>query len=277
MLGFAENFSGWKASGHTSVSLADENDPTPEVLHLKGVIYDTVLEVSQIMNFDSRDTDSDYSAADEKSQESVSAAGGNTENIQIIADAGTLELLTPVDIAMDIEFGAQANDTHLFLEMYNKICDNTYAQDHKELLARTLTAGTYCDEYLEDLDVVRRDKYLPAFERVMHRLAQLECDGTEGKFAHDDDSKRYEDDAYIHCRQRRMFWTIEGSLGLGPQCMRVNDIVVILYGGDLPYVLRPRGDKYLFMGPAYINNIMHGEVIDDLRAGKRQEQTFCLI
>jgi hypothetical protein len=59
--------------------------------------------------------------------------------------------------------------------------------------------------------------------------------------------------------------------------MRVNDIVVVLYGGNTPYVLRPRGDEFLFIGQAYIDNIMHGEVIADLRTGKVQEQIFCLI
>ncbi|OAG09459.1 uncharacterized protein CC84DRAFT_1082351 [Paraphaeosphaeria sporulosa] len=226
VFGYPEELSRWSASGHALVSLADETDPTPEALHLKGVLYDKVLET--------------------------------------IA-------------AMDIETGAQTKDIHPFLEMYNKICDGHYAQDCKELLARTLTAGTYYDEYLENLDAATRDKYLPAFERVMHRLAQLDCDGTEGRFGHDDDSKTFELGAYKHVRQRRMFWTSEGSLGLGPQCMRVDDIVVILYGGNMPYVLRPRGDRFLFMGPAYIDNIMHGEVIDDLRAGMMQEQTFCLI
>ncbi|KAJ4299110.1 hypothetical protein N0V90_004354 [Kalmusia sp. IMI 367209] len=264
VFGYPEELSPWNASGHALVSLADETDPTPEALHLKGVLYDKVLEVCQIMDFNLEDKYWDFSIADEKGQESECAAGGNTEDIQIIA-------------AMDIESGAQANDTHPFLEMYNKTCDDPYAQDRKILLARTLTAGTYYDKYLEDLDAATRDKYLPAFERVMHRLAQLDCDGTEGKFGHDDDSKTFELDAYRHVRQRRMFWTSKGSLGLGPQCMCVDDIVVILYGGNMPYVLRPRGDRFLFMGPAYIDNIMHGEVIDDLRAGKMQEQTFCLI
>jgi hypothetical protein len=140
-----------------------------------------------------------------------------------------------------------------------------------------MTAGTYDDKDLENLDAAARDKYLQAFELVMHRLAHLERDGTEGSFGHDDVSKRFAQDAINYCRQRRMFWTSDGSLGLGPQCMRVNDIVVVLYGGNIPYVLRPQGDEFLFLGQAYMDNIMHAEVIADLRAGKAQEQTFCLI
>jgi hypothetical protein len=161
--------------------------------------------------------------------------------------------------------------------MYNTGCYGSHAQDGKELLARTMTAGTCNRENMEDLDAVAYNRYLQAFELVMDRLADLDRDGTEGLFGHDGDSKIFEHDAIQICRQCRMFWTNKGSLGLGPQCMRVKDIVVVLYRGNTPYVLQPRGDKFLFIGQAYIDNIMHGEVIDDLRTGKAQEQIFCLI
>jgi hypothetical protein len=274
LLGYPEEVCRWNASGHTSVSLADGSQPTPEALHLEGVLYDTVLEVCEVMDFNLQDSDYDYSIKDEQGKESECAAGGNTEDVQII---GTTEPHAPAKIAMDIETGAKADVTHPFVEVYNKIRYNPHARDLEELLARTLTAGTYGETYLEDLDAAARDKYHRAFELVMHRLTHLDQYGTEGDFGHNDDSKMFELNAINHCRQRRMFWTIDGSLGLGPQCMRVNDIVVVLYGGNTPYILRPQGDRFLFMGKAYIDNIMHGEVIDDLHAGKVQGQTFCLI
>jgi hypothetical protein len=277
VLGYPEETCTWNASGDISVTLVDERHPTPEALHLKGVLYDTVLKVCEVMDKNLEDEDYDYSINNEQVQESECAAGGNTEDVQTTTDVNTTVPNTPTETAMDIETGAQANVTHPFFEMYNMVCCGSHAQDGKELLARTMTAGTCNGEHMEDLDAAAYNEHLQAFELAMNRLARLDRDGTEGRFGHDGDSKIFEHDAIQICRQRRMFWTNKGSLGLGPQCMRVNDIVVVLYGDNTPYVLRPRGDEFLFIGQAYIDNIMHGEVIDDLRTGKAQEQIFCLI
>jgi hypothetical protein len=277
VLGYPEENSRWNASGDILVTLVDESQPTPEALNLKGVLYDTVLKVCEVMDDNLEDEDYDYSINDEQGQESKCAAGGSTEDIQTTADVSTMVPNMPTETAMDIETGTQTNVTHPFLEMYNTVCYGPHAQDGKKLLARTMTTGTYNGKHMEDLDTAACDEYLQAFELVMNRLAHLDRYGTEGHFGHDGSSKIFEQDAIQHCRQRRMFWTSKGSLGLGPQCMRVDDIVVVLYGGNTPYVLRLRGDKFLFIGQAYIDNIMHGEVIDDLRTGKLQEQIFCLI
>lgn len=59
--------------------------------------------------------------------------------------------------------------------------------------------------------------------------------------------------------------------------MQTGDVAVVLYGGNTPYILRPSGDEFLFMGQAYVDNIMEGEVMHSLRAGRLHEQTFCLV
>jgi hypothetical protein len=69
----------------------------------------------------------------------------------------------------------------------------------------------------------------------------------------------------------------DGSYGMGPQCMQPGDIVVVLYGGNTPYVLRPKGEDYLFMGEAYVDELMHGKLVHEVEAGQRQEQMFCLV
>jgi hypothetical protein len=74
-----------------------------------------------------------------------------------------------------------------------------------------------------------------------------------------------------------MFWTEKSSYGIGPHCMRSGDVVVVLYGGNTPYVLRPRGDGYIFLGQAYVDEIMHGELFHGSGICAPQEQIFCLI
>ncbi|KAK1910830.1 hypothetical protein P3342_008710 [Pyrenophora teres f. teres] len=79
------------------------------------------------------------------------------------------------------------------------------------------------------------------------------------------------------CADRRIFWTLGGSYGLGPLCMRADGIVVVLYGYGFLLVLRSRGDEYLFLGEVYVDKIMHGELVEEVEQGRRQEQVFCLI
>lgn len=73
---------------------------------------------------------------------------------------------------------------------------------------------------------------------------------------------------------RAFFITQDGSIGKGPLLAQPNDIVVILFGGKTPYVLRPTDvdGEYLFVGECYIHGIMYGEHIEKLKAeGKFEE------
>jgi hypothetical protein len=51
------------------------------------------------------------------------------------------------------------------------------------------------------------------------------------------------------------------NIGMGPFAMEEGDIVVILFGETVPYVLRPRGVHYLLVGECYVYGIMEGEAI----------------
>jgi hypothetical protein len=50
---------------------------------------------------------------------------------------------------------------------------------------------------------------------------------------------------------RRFFITKDGYMGLGPLAMKEGDAVVFLFGGVVPYLLRPDGDMYMFIGDCY--------------------------
>jgi hypothetical protein len=60
--------------------------------------------------------------------------------------------------------------------------------------------------------------------------------------------------------------TTRGFLGLGPPAAEVGDLVVVLGGGDVPFVLRSvgvRGDgareRFKLIGEAYVHGVMYGE------------------
>ncbi|KAE9375141.1 HET-domain-containing protein [Stipitochalara longipes BDJ] len=62
---------------------------------------------------------------------------------------------------------------------------------------------------------------------------------------------------------RRAFRTENGYVGLGPAGMTTGDNVCIIFGAQVPYVLRPDGKgRYQLVGEAYIHGIMDGELIE---------------
>jgi hypothetical protein len=61
---------------------------------------------------------------------------------------------------------------------------------------------------------------------------------------------------------RRLFVTESGHLGLGPASMMSGDTVAILFGGNVPYILRPlENDQWHFVGECYLDGYMRGEAL----------------
>lgn len=77
----------------------------------------------------------------------------------------------------------------------------------------------------------------------------------------------------------RPLLTSRGWVGRGPAGMREGDIIVILWGSRMPFVLRPCGDggeeKYQLVGDAYVHGLMDGEFIQN--GAVREEKVFCLV
>ena len=61
---------------------------------------------------------------------------------------------------------------------------------------------------------------------------------------------------------RRLFITSSDTLGLGPAGMMSGDTVAILFGGNVPYILRPSEDgRWNFVGECYLDGYMEGEAM----------------
>lgn len=63
------------------------------------------------------------------------------------------------------------------------------------------------------------------------------------------------------CRGRRFFVSRDGRSGLGPADMRAGDSVAILYGANVPYVLRQADTpgQYELVGGCYMEGVMYGD------------------
>ena len=59
--------------------------------------------------------------------------------------------------------------------------------------------------------------------------------------------------------RRRLGRTTSGLLALVPKDTRVGDQVVLLVGGAVPYIVRPKENLWELVGTAYVHGIMYGE------------------
>lgn len=75
---------------------------------------------------------------------------------------------------------------------------------------------------------------------------------------------------------RTFLSTKSGHLGFGPNTVKPGDLVCVLYGGKVPFVLRKVGEEHRLVGPAYVEGIMEGEVVESRGAQVLQEQTFSI-
>ncbi|KAF2090383.1 hypothetical protein K490DRAFT_63263 [Saccharata proteae CBS 121410] len=88
----------------------------------------------------------------------------------------------------------------------------------------------------------------------------------------------------FQCCGRCFFISTEGQLGLCPPSTRVDDVIVALWGGRVPFVLRPReagknGDEpgvggWEFVGECYLHGRMEGNSVDERLAAGVSEQVF---
>ena len=66
--------------------------------------------------------------------------------------------------------------------------------------------------------------------------------------------------ASVACN-RRVFCTVEGRLGLGPDVVNEGDEVIIAHGSKTPLLLRSTGTReYWLVGQCYLEDSMYGEV-----------------
>lgn len=61
--------------------------------------------------------------------------------------------------------------------------------------------------------------------------------------------------------QRRVFVTRKGFVGLTAKHVRPDDVVAVLLGGQLPFILRQIEDHFVLVGEAYVHGIMDGEAM----------------
>jgi hypothetical protein len=78
---------------------------------------------------------------------------------------------------------------------------------------------------------------------------------------------------------RSFFATEKGRIGVGPCEMRPGDLVVVIFSGYCPLLLRrqPRADTYHILGDAYVEGLMKGEVFECFDISKNGYEKFRIV
>ncbi|KAK4448890.1 heterokaryon incompatibility protein-domain-containing protein [Podospora aff. communis PSN243] len=68
-----------------------------------------------------------------------------------------------------------------------------------------------------------------------------------------------------------------GMTAMVPSRAREGDVIIVLFGADVPIVLRPvegSTGQYTLVGAAYIHGLMYGSALEELEKGEVTEETF---
>lgn len=143
-----------------------------------------------------------------------------------------------------------------------------YGSEYKALDARWHVLEAYLKLNFRKVRATNADRFpyysFRAF--VSHCSEKL----TEAKFHHlEKEAKEFSLTLTNIQRGRRIGWTDGHYMGVFPGSTQDGDVVAVLLGSKLPYVLRPHGNEngneYILVGPAYVYGIMNGEVMKGFR------------
>ncbi|KAK1461604.1 heterokaryon incompatibility protein [Colletotrichum melonis] len=181
---------------------------------------------------------------------------------------------------------------HPMLDLWHLASSNmSYPQSQSEdslmavlMMALTLTAGvTVGYERVEELESSDdREQFHADYLKYVHSL--LEVSGLESSTFEplnialsDGNASRFRVAASRACDQRCVFETAKGFYGLAPACAREGDVVVMLYGGPIPFVLREVNNGWWLLGDCFIDPLMPEAADDTIRARFGEEEVFLLV
>ncbi|KAK2004316.1 HET domain-containing protein [Colletotrichum falcatum] len=118
----------------------------------------------------------------------------------------------------------------------------------------------------EELDEEVRD----LAETFLTQMAEFGLPPTADGFGHpgrEEKLQAFGAGVRTYSNSRRVFVTRDGRVGIGPKMMQPGDEVVILFGGRMPFIARPRGDHWLLVGSCYLvdDELMWGKITEKVR------------
>jgi hypothetical protein len=131
-----------------------------------------------------------------------------------------------------------------------------------------LTGETKMQAFLRTL--VADSNMDPLTFKVLCRGGQAKWDDSKNKLAVGVDGSNVVLSSY-YTIWRRLSYSEKGYMALVSHQAQIGDLIFILCGGSMLYVLRPKGDNFILIGECYVHGLMDGEAIEILGLTQLEE------
>ena len=71
-----------------------------------------------------------------------------------------------------------------------------------------------------------------------------------------------------YAQNRRLAYSMKGYMALVSHQSEEGDLLYALFGGSVLYVLRPKGDQFIFVCECYVHGLMDGEAMQFPESGQ---------
>lgn len=151
-------------------------------------------------------------------------------------------------------------------------------EDQEKMLCQTLTI----DESPEMMRAFKAYKEVNRIDPYEETWFSLRSKPSPGEYEFDwldVQAERFINSAQYCPNDRVGFRTVKGYIGLGPHMLEEGDILAVLFGCAIPFILRKIDDKYRLIGECFVHLLNDGRVIDMWRRGEDglHAQTFRLV
>ncbi|RFN45476.1 het-6-heterokaryon incompatibility protein [Fusarium flagelliforme] len=111
----------------------------------------------------------------------------------------------------------------------------------------------------------QRPENIPPALSMISQLEKLAANGRP---------ERYEALVRNFCFDRAFVTTSEGRMGIAPSNTQVGDVILVIPGGGVPYIARPLGQYWLFVGESYVDGLMEWQALQTCNGPRLQKQSF---
>jgi len=169
------------------------------------------------------------------------------------------------------------NDTGT--QMYALFTEGLYV-DQIEAINTSPLSGHSSDELYKDL--LEHCSQLASRQQILTSSLKTEIDKTltvdNGGYGYDvapDPLAQSMQKLLAIGRSRQFFVSRTGLLGMAPPNIEPGDLICVLFGAAVPFVLRRTGSFYILIGEVYVSRgYMEGRAIDEMEAGTRSSEWF---
>jgi hypothetical protein len=152
-------------------------------------------------------------------------------------------------------------------------CRYTGKHGSRDAYTFSLVCGSHGHRHDASENLLRHRKLANAYLDYAKHLTSAETKANE---VLKKDAREFENDFALFAKARRFLVSEKGFYGLSAQLAKEGDVLAVIPGIRVTWILRPVGENYRYVGAAYVHGVMRGELLEEkdplgLNAGSPKE------